>query len=118
VKSLTVSPPEVRQGEMAKISTIVENTGDMPGTYQLSSKINGTTNFGKSVDIAAHSSQTVEYSLSFPAGTFVVEVDGKTASLTVKPTAKSNVVINWLVVGAAVAVVSAVAVLAYQGRRS
>ncbi len=75
---LAISRSEIHFGEETNISVVVENTGDLAGTYSVSFRIDGAVVSVREVTVAGHATQQV--SLDVPgksAGTFSVDVNGR-----------------------------------------
>jgi len=84
VSSLNISPAEVTTGETATASVTVTNTGDIEGRYTVILRINGVQEAEKSVTIAAGGRQDISFNIvKETAGTYSVELNGLTGSLTV-----------------------------------
>lgn len=85
VSSLSVTPAEVGIGETATISTVITNTGDLAGSYEVALKINGVVEQTKEVTLIGGARQTVTFTTSRDiAGTYAVNVNGQVGAFTVK----------------------------------
>jgi len=129
VSNISVMPVEVGPGEIVTVSLTVANTGGTIGSYTVVLKLNGVKEAEKSVTVAAGGSQTVTFFVSIKeTGSYTVNVDGLSASLTVvapkpptPPVEEEEEVpevpakpINWPLVGGLIAgAVVVVAVLVY-----
>ncbi len=83
--ALTISPFEVDIGKRVTISTLITNTGDLAGSYQVTLKINNLVVAIKYITLAAGDSQKVTFTTAKDvAGTYAVNVDGLSGIFTVK----------------------------------
>ncbi len=83
VSNLAISPNEVETGEAVNISVDVENIGYLEGTYSIPLKINGATVDAKDVTLGIGEAETVVFTLTKDtAGSYDIEVDGTTGSIT------------------------------------
>jgi hypothetical protein len=92
--NITVSPQNANIGETVSISTIVTNSGNLPGEYIAQLIINGETDSTQKVLLAGNSSKTVTFSIvrELP-GEYEVEINGKSSKLTIlalSPSLKAN----------------------------
>ena len=85
VSDLSVTPAEVDVGETVTISTLVTNTGDLTGSYEVTFKIDNVVVATKEVTLAGGASQRITFTTAEDvAGTYSVDVSGLTGSFTVK----------------------------------
>ena len=83
VSNLAISPNEVETGVAVNISVDVENIGYLEGTYSIPLKINGATVDTKDVTLGIGEAETVIFTLTKDtAGSYDIEVDGTTGSIT------------------------------------
>ncbi len=83
--ALTISPFEVDIGKRVTISTLITNTGDLAGNYEVTLKINNLVVAIKYITLAAGDSQKVTFTTAKDvAGTYAVNVDGLSGIFTVK----------------------------------
>ncbi len=84
--ALAIFPAEVDIGGSVTISVSVRNSGDAPGSYEVTLKIDDVLVATKAVDVAAGASQEVIFITSQNvAKTYAVSVNGLTGSFVVKP---------------------------------
>ena len=84
ISNLTVMPDEVGIGEDVTISVLVENTGDLPGSYILGLMINSEVVDTKEVSLDGHGSVTVSFTISEDSGgTYAISINGLTGRFTV-----------------------------------
>jgi len=102
--ALTISPFEVDIGERVTISTLVANTGDLAGSYEVTLKIDNIVVATEDVTLAGGASQKVTFTIAKDvAGTYQVEVDGQRGEFTVvKPVPPPPFPWWWIVVGVVV----------------
>jgi len=94
VSDLTISPTEVGIAEKATISVVIANAGDVSGTAQVTLKINGVAVSTQNVKVAGLESKTVSFiNVQGKSGSYRVEIDGLSGTLTVKPATVGPVVI-------------------------
>jgi len=95
VSGLTVPATAVGIAEPATISVMVANIGDVAGTTKVTLKLNGVEVASKSVRVAGHESSTVSFTtVQGKAGSYNVDIDGLTATFTVKEVTLRPVVIT------------------------
>jgi len=95
VSGLTVPSAAISIAEKAEISAKVANTGDVAGTYTVTLKINGVVAASKRVTLAGGESTSVSFTtVQGKAGDYKIELDGQTATLTVKETVLKPVVVT------------------------
>ena len=84
VSSLLISPSEVKPGDVVTIAVNITNICELEGRYKVSLKIDGRVEVTKDVTLAGGASKTVTFTATKNvAGTYYVEVDGKTGTLRV-----------------------------------
>jgi len=84
ISRLTITPDEIDLGEEITISALVENTGDLSGTYDVQLKINEEVVDTKSISLKGHTTATVLFTVKPEAGgIFAVTVNGLTGRFTV-----------------------------------
>ncbi|MFC2072482.1 cohesin domain-containing protein [Chloroflexota bacterium] len=83
ISDLVISQSRVRPGENITISTMASNIGSAIGSYDVTLKIDGSRET-QTVEVAAGDSTQVSFTISRDiAGTYSVDVNGKTASFIV-----------------------------------
>ncbi len=83
---LSISPQEAASGEKVVISTVVTNTGDLTGIYQLVLKINGEVYYVRSARLDGGDSATESFPVYWDTpGTHTVEIAGLTGTFTIEP---------------------------------
>jgi len=104
LSSLTISPTEVKIGEMVEISILVTNTGGESGSYEVVLKINGGVEATKVVTIVPAESKSVSFTTSKDiAGRYLVEVNGISGFFTVKEPVTEAGGFNWSRLGGIIA---------------
>jgi hypothetical protein len=96
--ALSISPSEINTGDTATIQATVTNSGDVSGTYTAVLKIDGNIESTKDLALTAGEAQNVVFSVSeSTAGTYSVDVDGQTGTLTVKAASSNSSFLarNW-----------------------
>jgi hypothetical protein len=87
VSTLKLSPSAVAPAESATVKATVSNTGDLIGTYSVVLKVNGNDTSTEKLSLAGHTSKEVSFTLKQDkAGTYSIDVNGVTATLTVRET--------------------------------
>lgn len=98
VSGLTLQPSVVEKGKQAAVTVEVENVGGLEGSHQLLVDIEGVIREEITITLDPGASETVFYEFfATEAGTFTVEVDGLTETLTVVEPASfelSNLIIE------------------------
>ena len=85
VSDVSVSPASVDAAETVTISATIANTGEESGTYTVTLKVNGVVASTREVTLAGGASQKVIFTHSeYMAGSYIVDVNGETATFTVK----------------------------------
>jgi len=125
VSGLSISPSSVKVGQTSTISVTVRNAGGEAGTYELTLKVNNEVVGTKSVTLGPGQSTTVSFTYTPPSeGTYSIEVDGLTGSLTVskegvgEETAPGTPEIPWLIIIGAVVTAVALAIVMTLLRRA
>jgi len=85
MSALSISPPEATSGEKVVISTVVTNTGDLTGIYQLELKINGEMHYVRSARLDGGDSVTESFPIYWDTpGTHTVDIAGLSGTFTVE----------------------------------
>ncbi len=85
LSGLEVSPAEAEIGSTITISTLVENSGDLAGSYALMLRIDGVAEEIKKITLGAGASEKVTFTVSRDvAGSYSVDVNGLSGSFTLK----------------------------------
>ena len=85
VSGLTITPAEVTTGSKVTIEVLVTNNGELPGTYDVILKIDGTVETTQNVTLAGGASQNVTFTTSkATARTYAVAIGELTGSFVVK----------------------------------
>jgi len=86
--NLIITPAEINAGDEVTISTLVTNTGDLSGTYQVTLKIDAIVVGTSQVTLDGGASEMVTFTTTRDvAGTYSVTIDGLTGTLKVKEAA-------------------------------
>ena len=95
---LTIEPSTVQIGESVAITIDVSNVGGQEGSHLAVFKVNGVTEDEYEVSLESDVSQTITFEyIPTQSGTFIVDLDGLTGSITVLEPASidvSNLVID------------------------
>ena len=123
---LSISPGEVQIGETVNISAQVTNTGNCPGSYTVTLKINDAVEATEDIIVNAGASEEVTFTTAKDvAGSYSVDVNGLSGSFIVKeevvpppppPEEKPPLVkppINWFLIGGIIAGVVIVGLLIF-----
>jgi hypothetical protein len=87
INSLDISPPEAGAGEVVSIIALLTNTGGEEGSHPIALEIDGTTAEKREVTLAGGASETVIFTtVPDEAGTYLINVDNLSGSLTVRET--------------------------------
>jgi len=90
LSELAINPAQTEVDEPITISTIVQNTGELEGSYTLTLKINGEIEQSKETTLAAGESRQVSFTVIKDApGTYAIAVDGLTGEFIVLAPAPS-----------------------------
>ncbi len=85
MSDLSISPQEAASGEKLVVSTVVTNTGDLTGIYQLELKINGEVYCVRSARLDGGDSVTEPFLVYWDtSGTHTVEIAGLTGTFTIE----------------------------------
>lgn len=85
---LTITPTNVGIGEKIIISVTVANTGDLPGSYEVTLKIDAAVVETKQVTLDGATSEAITFTTTIDdAGTYSVTIDGLTGTFEVKEAA-------------------------------
>ena len=85
ISDISVVPGEVEVGAPVTISVTVSNSGDLAGSCQVNLRINAATDATRDVSISGGGTETATFSaVRSAAGTYAVDVNGRTASFTVR----------------------------------
>jgi hypothetical protein len=116
LSDLTITPGEVNVGETVAIISLITNTGDLAGTYEVTLKINDVAVETKQVEVTGGAQQRVAFTLARDAaGTYTVNVDGLSETFEVKEAAPKP--INWQLIAIIAGVTAAIAVPLWVRRR-
>ena len=86
ISDLTITPSEVGVGETVAIVSLITNSGDLTGTYEVTLKINDVAVETKQVEVAGGTQQRVAFTLTRDAvGTYTVNVNGLSETFEVQP---------------------------------
>jgi len=102
---LTISPSHAIVGEQVTISTVITNTGDASGTFEVVLKIDNVVEDSQKITLAGNTSQTVTFTTSKDIpGTYSVTIDGLSDTFSVREApAPPAPPINWWAIGGAIA---------------
>ncbi len=112
LSELAINPVQTEVGEPVTISAIVQNTGELEGSYTLTLKINGEIEQSKETTLAAGESRQVSFTvIKDDPGTYAVTVEGLTGEFIVLAPASSAssppwVSIYWWVILLAAAIIA------------
>ena len=85
MSDLSISPPEAASGEKVVISTVVTNTGDLTGIYQLELKINGEVYYVRSARLDGGDSVTEPFPVYWDTpGIHTVDIAGLSGTFTIE----------------------------------
>jgi len=113
VSSLSVSPGSVKVGQSSTISVTVKNAGGESGTYEVTLKVNNQVVETKRGTLDSGQSTTVSFTYTpLNEGTFNIDVNGLTGSLTA-----GKEEIPWLIIVGAVVAVAVLAIVVMLLRR-
>lgn len=87
LSTLSISPSEVTTETPVTIRVLLVNTGESAGNYPVTLKINGVTVETKRVDLSGGAEREITFTYTRDtAGTYLVDVNGLSASFTVTET--------------------------------
>jgi hypothetical protein len=90
ISDIQVTPASSLPGEIVAVSTMVGNTGGSYGEYTVTLKINSSEEDTKQISLAPGDSQTVTFTFTRQeAGSYTIDVNGLTSSLTIRQTKPS-----------------------------
>ncbi len=85
ISGLSVSPTEARVGDTVTVTALVENTGDLPGSYELALMLNNDAEETRSITLEGGASSLVTFNLSPETADFyLLNLNGLTGSFVVK----------------------------------
>jgi hypothetical protein len=110
---LNISPTTSEIGDTVFINALVANTGEIPGTYEVTLKINNEVLSTKEVTIAGGASKKVTFTtVRDVPGTYTVDVNGLSGTITVQaPAPPPEPGTNWWLIGGIIAAAMIVGVL-------
>jgi len=131
ISNLSIIPSQVEIGKNVTISTILANTGDLSGSYDVNLMINDKAVATKTITLAGNGSQEVDFTVSESTagsysvaigdqtGSFVVDAAPTTTPTTTLTTTPATRISGWLVtvIGIGMVIVIGVFVLAMATRR-
>jgi hypothetical protein len=94
LSNLSVTPVEVETGKNVTISTMVANTADLSGSYNVTLVINDKVVATKTITLAGNGSQEVDFTVTeSTAGSYSVVIGNQTGSFVVNaaPTSTSSI---------------------------
>ncbi len=101
---LTITPTVVDTGESVTISVLVNNTGELAGTYQISLKSDNVVVATKDVSLDGGASQMATFTTSKDvAGTYAIDIGGLSGMFTVRAAPPPIPTINWWLIGGLIA---------------
>jgi hypothetical protein len=83
-EKLTVTPLEASVSQPITITAEMVNTGAVTAQYEVKLKINGVVEATQTIELERDERTTVVFKITKPAGTYSINVEGKTAKLVVK----------------------------------
>jgi transcriptional regulator with XRE-family HTH domain len=84
VSDLTISPTSIGPGKTATVTAVVNNTGDLSGSFDAVLRINDSIAETRQVTVAGRSSQEISFRVTPDnAGTYTISIDGKSGTLEV-----------------------------------
>lgn len=93
LSNLAISPTEVEIGQAVTVTVDVENVGEAAGTKTLTLKIDGVEVETRDVTVGGGKTETVSFTLVRDIeGTYSIEIDGLSGSVTVKAPAVEGTV--------------------------
>lgn len=101
LSELAINPAQTEVGKPVTISAVVQNTGEIEGSYTLTLKINGRIEQSKETTLAAGESRKVSFTvIKDDPGTYAIAVSGLTGEFTVVAPAPSQLESNiywWII---------------------
>ncbi|MGQ9596142.1 MAG: CARDB domain-containing protein [Thermoproteota archaeon] len=112
VSSLSISPGSIKVGQSTTVSVSVKNTGGESGSYEVILKVNNQVAETKTGTLGSGQSVTVSFSYT-PAseGTYSIDVNGLTGSLTVSKEETIEQGVPWFIIIGAVVAIAAIAMV-------
>lgn len=112
VSSLSISPGSIKVGQSTTISVSVKNTGGESGSYEVILKVNNQVAETKTGTLGSGQSVTVSFSYT-PAseGTYSIDVNGLTGSLTVSKKETVEQGVPWFIIIGAVVAIAVIAMV-------
>ena len=93
LSNLAISPTEVEIGQAVTVTVDVENVGEVAGTKTLTLKVDGVEVETRDVEVEGGKTETASFTLVPDAeGTYSIEIDGLSGSVTVKAPAVEGTV--------------------------
>lgn len=96
--NLVISPEQVKVGEQVTVSADITNSGEIPGNYTVTLRVNDADEETKTVTLGANETKTASFAVTGSnSGTYSISLGGLSGSLTVlKPAgfAMSNLVFS------------------------
>ncbi|MEM4619284.1 MAG: CARDB domain-containing protein [Desulfurococcaceae archaeon] len=85
ITSLSISPSEVKPGEVVKITINITNVGEETGSYTVKLKVDGAIVDSKTITLSGGESKIVIFEVTRNVvGTYEIEVNGQRGTFTVK----------------------------------
>jgi hypothetical protein len=113
LSELAINPAQTKAGEPVTISTIVQNTGDLVGSYEVTLKINGVVEATSELTLDGGASESVTFTVAKEeAGSYSVYIGGLSGSFTVTAAEdastngtalEDNDWVNWHTIGGVIA---------------
>lgn len=120
LSEFAINPAQMEVGEPVTISAIVQNTGELEGSYTLTLKINGEIEQSTEITLAGGESRQVSFTVvKDEPGTYAIAVDGLTGEFIVLAPASSPPWVStywWVILLAAVIIAVMVYFLAIRPR--
>ena len=92
VSSLTITPSEAAVGEAVTVKAEIKNAGDVEDTYTATLKVDGNIADTKEVTVGAGTTEEVSFTYRLEsAGTYTIDLDGLTSTVTALKPAKLEV---------------------------
>ncbi|MBA7603369.1 hypothetical protein ES703_10476 [subsurface metagenome] len=126
LSELAIDPAQTEVGEPVTISTIVQNTGDLAGSYEVTLKINDVVEATSEVTLDGGASESVTFTVDREeAGSYSVSIDGLSGSFTVTAPEEAEdastdgaaledgTSVNWPVLGGVIAAVVIIGLLIF-----
>jgi len=120
LSEMAINPAQAEVGETVTISTIVQNTGDLAGSYEVILKINDVVETTSEVTLDGGASESVTFTVAREkAGIYSVSIGGLSSSFTVTAPAaiEDETAVNWLEIGGIIAVLVVIGLIVLVSRR-